>query len=188
MLEKLSGPERLLAFSDGVFAIIITIMVLELKVPHSAEPAALVEQWPLFLAYGLSYLQAGIYWVNHHSLFKAAEQVDSKVLWLNLVLLFGLSLMPFATAYAGETRFASFPTAIYALVMLLPALSWNPLHSALARINPGESKVTRDAMVKGVYALGLYCAAVPLAYVNPYLSLALIVAVMGMYILPRRYF
>jgi uncharacterized membrane protein len=183
-----SGPERLLAFSDGVFAIIITIMVLELKAPHTAEPAALIEQWPTFLAYALSYLQAGIYWVNHHALFKTTQRVDARVLWHNLVLLFALSLVPFATAYAGETQFAKFPTAVYALVMLLPALTWNPLHAAIARINPGESDVTRTAMRRGMFALGLYVAAVPLAFVHPAISLVLILAVAAMYALPARYF
>lgn len=182
------GPERLLAFSDGVFAIIITIMVLELKVPHSTEPAALLEQWPIFLAYALSYLQAGIYWVNHHSLFDAAEKLDSRVLWLNLLFLFALSLVPFATAYAGESHFASFPTAIYACVMLLPALTWNPMHAAIARINPGEATTTRAALVKGLSALALYVAAIPLAFVSPYLTLTCVFAVAIMYFLPTRYF
>ena len=149
-LSALQRPERLLALSDGMIAIIITIMVLELKVPHSADPAALVELWPVFLAYGLSYLQAGVYWVNHHSMFARAEKVDSRVVWLNLLFLFVLSLIPFATAYAGESKFAPFPTAFYAFIMVLPALTWDSLHRAIARVNPGESTVTRAAMTKGI--------------------------------------
>ena len=188
MLEKLTGPERLTAFSDGMFAIIITIMVLELKVPHSVEPGALLEQWPVFLAYALSFLQASIYWVNHHALFSQTEQVDARVLWLNLLMLFALSFMPFATSYMGENHAASFPTALYAAVMLMPALTWNPLHGAIARINPGEGTITRAAMTKGYVALGLYGAAIPLAYVHPAISLALIFTVAVMYFLPMRYF
>ncbi len=182
------GPERLLAFSDGMFSIIITIMVLELKVPHAAEPEALLEQWPLFLAYILSFLQAGIYWVNHHSLYIGVEKIDSRVLWLNLLLLFFLSLMPFATGYAGETDFAKFPTALYALVMLMPALTWNWLHQAIIRLNPAEGEVTQMAATKGYIALALYVAAIPLAYLSPYLSLLLILTVAVMYFLPTRFF
>ena len=188
MLEKLYKPERLLAFSDGMFSIIITIMVLELKVPHSAEPAALLEQWPIFLAYGLSFLQAGIYWVNHHAMFSGAEKIDDRVLWLNMLMLFGLSFMPFATGYMGETHAAAFPTALYAAVMLAPALVWNFLHAAIARVNPGEAAITRTAAVKGFIATALYVAAIPLAYVSPAISLLLILTVAVMYFLPTRYF
>ena len=188
MLEKLSTPERLLAFSDGMFAIIITIMVLELKAPHSAEPAALLEQWPTFFAYILSYMQAAIYWVNHHAMFKDAEKVDDRVLWLNLLMLFALTLMPFATAYMGENHAMPFPTALYAAVMLAPALVWNFLHGAIVRVNPGEAAATRVSAIKGYIALALYTAAIPLAYVNPGISLVLILAVAVMYFVPTRYF
>ena len=183
------GPERLLAFSDGVFAIIITIMVLELKVPHSPEPAALLEQWPLFLAYALSYLQLGIYWVNHHALFAGVEKIDHRILWWNLLILFFLSLVPFATAFAGETAFASFPTAVYALVSLMPAVTWNFLHPAIVRINPGEAMATRSATIKGYIALALYVSAVIAGLLGvPYLAVALIFVVAIMYFLPTRYF
>ena len=182
------GPERLLAFSDGMFSIIITIMVLELKVPHSAAPAALLDQWPLFLAYVLSFMQAGIYWVNHHSLYDGVTKIDSRIMWLNLLLLFFLTLMPFATGYAGETDFAKFPTALYALVMLMPALTWTWLHKAIIRLNPAEGMVTQAAATKGYIALGLYVVAIPLAYVSPYLTLALILTVAVMYFLPTRFF
>lgn len=188
MFEKLSGPDRLLAFSDGMFSIIITIMVLDLKVPHSAEPSVLLEQWPTFLAYALSYLQAGIYWVNHHALFKPAEKIDDRILWLNLLILFALTLVPFATAYMGDNRAAPFPTAVYAFVMLLPAITFDWLHRAIVRINPGEAKITRKAMVKGWIALTLYIAAIPLAYVSPELTLALILTVAIMYFVPIDYF
>ena len=181
-------PERLLAFSDGMFSIIITIMVLELKAPHSAEPAALLEQWPKFAIYALSFLQAGIYWVNHHALFASAERVNSRILWLNLLLLFFLSFIPFATAYAGESEFAKFPTALYALVMLLPALTWTVLHPAIAAINPGEGAVTRAALTKGYVALALYVAAIPFAFVYPFISLGLVLTVAVMYFVPTQFF
>lgn len=188
MLDKLSTPERLTAFSDGMFSIIITIMVLELKPPHTADPAALLEQWPTFLAYALSYLQAGIYWVNHHALFKSAEKVDDRVLWLNLLMLFALTLMPFATAYMGENHAAPFPTALYAFVMLMPALTWDQLHRAIVRVNPGDSAATWSAMLRGWIALALYASAVLIAFVSPALSLVLILTVAVMYFLPARYF
>jgi len=188
MLEKLSTPERLTAFSDGMFSIIITIMVLELKPPHTPDPAALLEQWPVFLAYVLSYLQAGIYWVNHHALFKAAEKVDDRVLWLNLLMLFALTLMPFATAYMGENRAAPFPTALYAFVMLLPALTWDQLHRAILRVNPGDNEVSRPAMLKGWIALALYAGAILIAFASPALALVLIFTVAVMYFVPIRYF
>jgi len=176
-----------MAFSDGMFSIIITIMVLELKAPHTTDPAALLEQWPTFLAYAMSYLQAGIYWVNHHALFKSAEKVDDRVLWLNLLMLFALTFMPFATAYMGENRAAPFPTALYAFVMLMPALTWDQLHRAIVRVNPGDSTISRSAMLKGWVALGLYASAVGLAFVSPVLALLLIFTVAVMYILPTRF-
>jgi len=182
------GPERLLAFSDGMFSIIITIMVLELKIPHSPELTALLEEWPKFLVYALSFLQAGIYWVNHHALYNEVEKIDNRVLWLNLLLLFFLSLMPFATGYAGETDFAKFPTALYALVMLLPALTWTSLHRAIVRLNPGEGEVTRAALIKGYIALALYMAAIAVAYLSPMFSMTLILTVAVMYFLPTRFF
>ena len=188
MLYKVYNSDRIRGFSDGMFAVIITIMVLDLKAPHTPEPAALLEQWPTFLAYALSYLQAGIYWVNHHSLLKDAEKVDDRVLWLNLLMLFALSLMPFATSFLGENRAASFPTAVYAFVMLMPALVWNFLHGAILRVNPAEKEVTRTASNKGYIALGLYAAAVPLAYLNPAISLFFVFTVAVMYFVPTKYF
>jgi uncharacterized membrane protein len=188
LFEKLSGPERLTAFSDGMFSIIITIMVLDLKVPHSADPAALVEQWPTFLAYGLSYLQAGIYWVNHHAMFKEAEKIDDRVLWLNLLMLFALTLMPFATAYMGESRAAPFPTALYAFVMLLPALVWDQLHRAILRVNETDQHASHAAQLKGWIALGLYVSGIVVAFVSPAVTLALVLTVAVMYFLPMRYF
>jgi uncharacterized membrane protein len=188
MLEKLSGPDRLLGFSDGMFSVIITIMVLDLKVPHSAEPAALIEQWPTFLAYALSFLSAGIYWVNHHALFKPAEKVDDRILWLNLLMLFTLSLMPFATAYLAETAAAPFPTALYAFVMLLPALVFDRLHGAILAVNSGDELISKPAKTKGLIAIGLYVAAIAIAFASPAASLLLVFTVAVMYFAPIRYF
>ena len=181
-------PVRLEAFSDGVIAIIITIMVLELKVPHDAEPSTLVGQWPLFFSYALSFLQVGIYWVNHHHLFNAAKHVSPAVLWWNMLFLFALSLIPVATAYMGENNFAKFPTAIYAFAMLLAALSFECLHKALIDSHEKDTPTSRGAMVKGYIALALYVAAMPLAYISPWLSLALIMTVAAMYFIPIRFF
>jgi uncharacterized membrane protein len=183
------GPERLLAFSDGVFAIIITIMVLELKVPHTPDWTALLGQWPLFLAYALSYLQVGIYWVNHHALFAGVERVTHRVLWSNLLVLFFLSLVPFATAFAGETAFAPLSTAVYALMILLPGTAWLLLHSTVIAVNPGEANVIRAANLKAYVGHGLYIAAIAAALFGlPYLALVMIVVVTVMYFIPMQYF
>src|SRR5262249_6567282 len=114
MAERIMGPGRLEAFSDGVIAILITIMVLELKVPASHEPAALLALWPVMLSYLLSFLVVAIYWVNHHRLFHHAREVNNLVLWTNMAFLFCISLIPFGTAYMGENRFTPFSTALYA--------------------------------------------------------------------------
>jgi len=188
MLEKFSGPERLLGFSDGMFSVIITIMVLDLKVPHTADPAALLEQWPSFVAYALSYLQAGIYWVNHHSLFKPAEKVDARVLWLNLLMLFALSLMPWSTAYLAENAAQPIPTAIYAFVMLLPAVVFDRLHRAILQVNTGDDDIGRAAQTKGLIALGIYLTAIAVAFVSPAVSLILVFTVAVMYFAPIQYF
>lgn len=188
MFDKLYGSERIRGFSDGMFGVIITIMVLDLKAPESSDPHDLLRLWPTFLAYVLSFMQAAIYWVNHHALFKDAEKVDDRVLWLNLLMLFALSLMPFATAYMGNNNASSFPTAVYAFVMLLPALVFDSLHRAIAHVNPGEAKATGKAMLKGWIAMALYVAAIPMAFVSPAVALLLVFTVAVMYFLPTTYF
>ncbi len=127
------GTGRLEAFSDGVIAIIITIMVLELKVPLRADPATLLAQWPVFLSYALSYLVVAIYWVNHHRLFHIVPRVNSAVLWSNNFLLFCLSLIPFATAYMGENQFRPFPTATYAALLLACAIAFLMLREIVSK-------------------------------------------------------
>src|SRR3954471_18136292 len=127
------GTSRLEAFSDGVIAIIITIMVLELKVPHEPSLAALAPVAPVFLSYVLSFLYLAIYWNNHHHFFHLVRRVDGMMLWANLHLLFWLSLIPFATAWMGENNFATAPTALYGIALLMPALAWQGLQFAILR-------------------------------------------------------
>src|SRR5437763_4496193 len=155
--------DRLEAFSDGVLAIIITIMVLELQVPHGVELAALKPLLPIFLSYVLSFIYLGIYWNNHHHLFQATEQVTGGILWANLHLLFWLSLFPFTTGWMGENQFAAVPTAVYGVVLLMAAVSWTILEDAIIRSQGAHSKL-REAVghdVKGKISAGLYVVAIP---------------------------
>jgi uncharacterized membrane protein len=178
---------RLEAFSDGVIAIIITIMVLELKVPHEADLEGLRPLAPTFASYALSFVFVGIYWNNHHHLLHASRIVDGKVLWANLGLLFFLSLVPFVTAWMGESHFASWPVALYGVVFLLAAAAYTGL-AQLAAAHP-EHGVLREALGrdwKGKVSLVLYLAAVPLAFVVPAVSCALYVTVAVIWLIPDR--
>jgi uncharacterized membrane protein len=182
--DKIS-PERLGTFSDGVIAIIITIMVLDVKVPHVATPAALLALWPNFASYALSYLFVGIAWVNHHHLFRFVENADLQVTWANLVFLFFVSLLPFSTAYMAETRMNSFPTALYAAVFLAITIAFSFLRGAIARQfgeDPALAAMDRLANRKDWAALLLYIVAIPAAYIYSALSLALILGVAVMYL------
>lgn len=179
---------RLEAFSDGVIAIIITIMVLELRPPHDATLSALRPLLPLFLSYAMSFLFIGIYWSNHHHLMQAVEHVNGRVLWANLHLLFWLSLTPFVTAWIGETRFASWPVALYGVVLLLSAISYYILVLALLSIHPRESvlatAIGRD--FKGKISMVIYLVAIPLASVRPWLAYAIYMIVAVMWLVPDR--
>jgi uncharacterized membrane protein len=163
---------RLEAFSDGVLAIIITIMVLELKVPHAVELAALKPVLPVLLSYVLSFIYLGIYWNNHHHLFQATEQVSGGILWANLHLLFWLSLFPFTTAWMGENHLAAIPTAIYGFVLLMAAIAYYILQRTIIAKEGRESllaqAVGRDW--KGKLSPLLYLAAIPLAFVSPWIA------------------
>jgi uncharacterized membrane protein len=190
MSEPTIGPARLEAFCDGVVAILVTIMVLELKIPHSGEPAALWALWPVFLSYVLSFLVIAIYWVNHHRLFHDCRHVGNAVLWSTIVWLFCISLIPFATAYMDENRFAAFPTAVYAATLLLAGLSFVPMRRAVARQHKGEATfdaTSRRAARKNYVSLTLYAVSIPLAFVHPAITLALAFAVAGMYFLPNAW-
>jgi uncharacterized membrane protein len=190
MTERIMGPGRLEAFSDGVIAILITIMVLELKVPASHEPAALVSLWPVGLSYLLSFLMIAIYWVNHHGLFHRCRGVNNAVLWTNMAFLFCISLIPFATAYMGENRFAPFATALYAGSLLLAGLSFVPMRSAVERQledDADDRRIGRRAAIKNWISVALYAASMPLAYVHPAITLALAYVVAAIYFLPNAW-
>jgi len=181
---------RLEAFSDGVIAIIITIMVLEMRVPHGTALADLAPLLPVFLSYVLSFVYVGIYWSNHHHFLHAARNVDGRVLWANLHLLFWLSLFPFATGWMGENRFAPVPIALYGGVLLMAALAWIPFQRALMRANGGRDSELARALGprdwKGRLSPVLYLAAIPLAFVGPWISGLLYVAVALMWLVPDR--
>ena len=184
------GKARLEAFSDGVMAIIITIMVLELRAPAGTSLASLQPLLPVFLSYVLSFVYVGIYWNNHHHFLHAAQHVDGRVLWANLFLLFWLSLFPFATAWMGENRFAPVPVAVYGAVLLMAAIAWRPFQASIIHANGGSGSLLAQAVkghdVKGIVPLVLYSAAIPLAFVHPALSGLLYVAVAAMWFLPDR--
>ena len=168
---------RLEAFSDGVLAIIITIMVLELRVPHAVELAALKPVLPVLLSYVLSFIYVGIYWNNHHHLFQATEQISGGILWANLHLLFWLSLFPFTTAWIGESHVAAIPTAIYGFVLLMAAIAYYVLERTIIAKQGRESllalAVGKDWKAK--ICLALYLAALPLAFVSSWIASALYV-------------
>jgi uncharacterized membrane protein len=178
---------RLEAFSDAVIAIIITIMVLELKVPHGAELGSLRPLAPVFLAYVLSFLYLGIYWNNHHHLMHAARQVDGRILWANLLLLFWLSLFPFVTHWAGETGFAAMPVAVYGGVLLLAALAYMVLVRALLACHGPGSVLARaiGSDFKGNVSIGCYVVGILLALlVSRWLGLALYTVVALIWLVP----
>jgi uncharacterized membrane protein len=179
---------RLEAFSDGVIAIIITIMVLEMKVPHGASVAALQPLVPVFISYVLSYVMIGIYWNNHHHLFHAVEHVNGRILWRNLHLLFWLSQVPFATGWMGENHFAPMPTALYGVVMLMSGVAYYFLVRAILAHHGRNSRVAtalgRD--FKGKVSVLIYVVAVPLAFVNRWVSGALYVLVAMIWFVPDK--
>jgi uncharacterized membrane protein len=179
---------RLEAFSDGVIAIIITIMVLEMKVPHGADPSALRPLLPVFLSYVLSYVNVGIYWNNHHHLLHAARQVDGRVLWANLLLLFWLSLFPFCTGWMGQNHFASLPTALYGIVLLMAAYSYLVLQRAIVVLDGPSSPLAKAVGPdrKGLVSRLMYMAAVAAAFVRPWIAWALYVAVALLWFVPDR--
>ena len=177
---------RLEAFSDGVIAILITIMILELKIPHGTTLEALAPILPSFLTYVLSYVFLGIYWTNHHHMIHATERINGAVLWANLHLLFWLSLVPFVTGWMGENHNAPLPTAAYGVVLLMAAIAYTILALAIVRHEGPTSKLAaamgRD--VKGKVSLGAYLAAVPLAFVNPWIAVAMYALVAGIWLIP----
>jgi uncharacterized membrane protein len=181
---------RIEAFSDGVIAIIITIMVLELKVPHGETWGDLVPLWPVFLSYVLSFLNVGIYWNNHHHMFHSVRHVGGWVLWANLHLLFWLSLMPFATGLVGENHFATMPVALYAIDLLMCAVAYTLLTMALVAEHGSDSEFARalGSDTKGKLSLSAYVLSLILAFIMPQLALLPILAVALTWIVPDRRF
>ena len=182
------GRGRLEAFSDGVLAIIITIMVLELKAPHGAGLSDLRPLIPVFLSYVLSFVYVGIYWSNHHHLLHAVSQVNGRILWANLHLLFWLSLIPFATAWMGENNFAAWPVAFYGGVLLSAAVAYFILAHVLVSQHGRDSALAKalGKDVKGKASVVCYAAAIPLSFVSPLLACALYVLVAVMWLVPDR--
>ena len=179
---------RLEAFSDGVIAILITIMVLELKVPHGATLESLRPLVPVFLSYVLSFVYLGIYWNNHHHMLQVTPRIDGRTLWANLHLLFWLSLVPFVTAWMGENHFAAVPTAVYGVVLLLAAIAYEILQGTIIALSGKDSRlataVGRD--LKGKGSAALYLAAIPLAFVDQRISDAIYVGVALIWLVPDR--
>ena len=177
---------RLEAFSDGVIAILITIMVLELRVPHGTGWTALEPLLPVFLTYALSFVFLGIYWNNHHHMFHLVDRINGKIMWANLHLLLWLSLTPFVTGWMGENHFASLPTAAYGAVMLLAAIAYYILQTAIIRHQGPRSRLAAavGGDLKGRLSPLLYAAAIPLAFVHEWISDALYVAVALIWLVP----
>ena len=183
------NKSRLEAFSDGVFAIIITIMVLELKVPHEPTLHALLELGPIFISYALSFLFVAVYWANHYHLFQAVKTINTRIIWANMGLLFSLSLVPFCTAWVGETGFGELPMALYCVDVLLAALTaWILGVSVIA--SPGHSEEIMKSLVKQKiktnFSMVLNLVSIPLAFYYPYLSCFLTFIVMAMWVVPSK--
>lgn len=179
---------RLEAFTDGVIAIIITIMVLEIKVPPGADFAALQSGLPVYLAYVLSYVNVGIFWNNHHHMLHATKRVDGKVLWANLFLLFWLSLVPFVIRWMDETDFTALPTAAYGVVLAMAAIGYTLLQWAIVACS-GRSSTLAAALgsdLKGKLSISMYVVAIPLASVGPWIAIVLYVAIALTWFVPDR--
>ena len=182
------GKNRLEAFSDGVIAIVITIMVLELKVPHGATLDVLVPLWPVLMSYVLSFIYVGIYWNNHHHMLHVVNEVSGRVLWANLHLLFWLSLIPFVTAWMGENHFQPVPVAAYGFVLLMCAIAYTILARSLIG-HHHENQALADAIGhdrKGSISIALYGAGIALSLLLPRLGFALYIAVAVMWLIPDR--
>lgn len=182
------GKTRLEAFSDAVIAIIITIMVLEIKVPHGTEPEDLVGLTPILLSYLMSFLFIGIYWNNHHHMLHASQKVNGSVLWANMHLLFWLSLIPFVTGWMGENSFAAWPTAFYGFVILMAGIAYFILSQMLIRLHGKDSTIAKAVGQdrKGMLSVLIYATAIPLAFVNKWLAVSLYIVVAVMWFIPDK--
>jgi uncharacterized membrane protein len=182
------GKQRLEAFTDGVLAIVITIMVLELKVPAGSDFRSLAAGLPVYLAYALSFLNVGIFWNNHHHMLHVTEKINGTVLWANLFLLFWISLMPFAIRWMDETHFASAPTAAYGVVLVMSAVAYIMLEWSIIACNGPNSKLARAVGndMKAMVSLTLYALAIPLAFVRPWIAIALYMVNALVWFIPDR--
>ena len=181
---------RLEAFSDGVIAVIITIMVLELKIPHGSDLHALGANVPVFFTYVLSFVNIGIYWNNHHHLLHATPRIDGRIMWANLHLLFWLSLIPFTTGWAGENHFAPVPTAAYGGVLMMAAIAYTLLQTAIIAYNGADSGIARAVGRdwKGKLSFASYVVSIPMAFFAPVVSAIIFIAVAAIWFVPdRRY-
>ena len=179
---------RLEAFSDGVIAILITILVLELKVPHGADLHALEPLLPVFLTYVLSFVYIGIYWNNHHHMLHATDRINGGILWANQHLLFWLSLVPFTTGWMGENHFEPLPTAAYGVVLLMAAIAYTVLQKLIIRHQGPDSKLGKAVGkdTKGLVSLALYLVAIPGAFLNGWLALTCYIVVALIWLVPDR--
>jgi uncharacterized membrane protein len=180
--------DRLLAFSDGVFAIIITIMVLELKAPHTASWDDLLKLSPIFVSYVLSYIYIAIYWNNHHHMLEPVHRINGASLWANMFLLFWLSLVPFATAWMGETQFAKIPTALYGVTLLMPAVAYTILQRVLIAAHSENHLLARavGSDVKGKISIVAYVAGIAGALISPWIAVSLYAFVAVIWLVPDR--
>jgi uncharacterized membrane protein len=180
--------DRLTAFTDGVLAVIITIMVLEMRPPHGASLNDLVALCPVFLSYVLSFIYIGIYWTNHHHFFQLVKRVNGAILWVNIHLLFWLSLVPFTTAWMGENQFAPIPTALYGLSLLMCAVAWYVMQTVIMRGQGSDSPLRRalGRDLKGKLSPLIYLAGIACAFVKPAVSDLLYLAVALMWLIPDR--
>ena len=182
------GTNRLEAFSDGVLAIIITIMVLELKVPHGDDLNSLNPIFPVFLSYILSFINIGIYWNNHHHLMQTVEHVNGKVLWANMHLLFWLSLIPFTSGWMGENHFTTWPVAVYGMILLMAGAAYYILAHSLINLH-GKNSTLAKALgkdKKGIISVVIYFLAIPLAFLNSWISLSLYAVVAAIWFIPDK--
>ena len=180
------NKNRIEAFSDGVFAIILTIMVLELKIPQGDDLSALRPLGPLLFSYTLSFVFVATYWVNHHHTFQVIEKVEGKTLWLNLHLLFWLTLVPFGTEWLTESHFSLFPMVFYGLIMLAAGIAYYFLIHNLARLHGPKSHLAQAVGedIKGKLSTAIYVAAIPLAFIHPLIAYALYVVVVLIWLVP----
>jgi uncharacterized membrane protein len=182
------GKVRMEAFSDGVIAIIITIMVLELKIPHGNDLVALQPLLPVFLSYILSFINIGTYWNNHHHLMHTVHKVSGAVLWLNIFLLFWLSLFPFVTAWMGESHFSTWPVALYGFISLMSGIAYTLLAHCLAHIHGKDSTLAKALGTdkKGKFSLVIYLLGIGLSFINSWLGFSMYILVAAMWFIPDK--